>query len=138
MKKILLCHMNMARIAEISAVCRGLGIDVEPISTTAYGQPLGKLAGMDLPEGMGMPGGVSMPSPTLDKIHIPGPGITSEMLVFAGMDQPEVFAFLQALREAGIGPVALKAMVTPFNACWSPETLFQELVKEHAAMTKKV
>ena len=85
-----------------------------------------------------MPAGMGMTTPTPDKIHMPGSGITSEMLVFAGMDQPEVFAFLQALREAGIGPVALKAMVTPFNACWSPEALFQELEKEHAAMTKKV
>ena len=132
MKKILLFHMNMPRIAEISAVCRGLGIEAQPVSPSEYGQPLGTLAGLALPEGMGMP------TPPPDKIRMPGPGITSEMLVFAGMDQPEVFAFLQALREAGIGPVALKAMVTPFNACWSPETLFQELEKEHAAMTKKV
>lgn len=132
MKKILLFHMNMPRIAEISAVCRGLGIEVQPVAPSEYGQSLGKLAGMILPEGMGMPDFVP------DKIRMPGSGITSEMLVFAGMDQPEVFAFLQALREAGIGPVALKAMVTPFNACWSPEALFQELEKEHAAMTKKV
>ena len=132
MKKILLFHMNMPRIAEISAVCRGLGIEVQPVAPSEYGQSLGKLAGMILPEGMGMP------TPPPDKIRMPGSGITSEMLVFAGMDQPEVFAFLQALREAGIGPVALKAMVTPFNACWSPEALFQELEKEHAAMTKKV
>ena len=138
MKKILLFHMNMPRIAEISAVCRGMGIDAQPVAPSEYGQPLGTLAGMILPEGMGMPGGMGMPTPPPDKIRIPGSGITSEMLVFAGMDQPEVFAFLQALREAGIGPVALKAMVTPFNACWSPEALFQELEKEHAAMTKKV
>ena len=138
MKKILLFHMNMPRIAEISAVCRGLGIEVQPVAPSEYGQSLGKLAGMILPEGMGMPGGMGMLTPPPDKIRMPGSGITSEMLVFAGMDQPEVFAFLQALREAGIGPVALKAMVTPFNACWSPEALFQELEKEHAAMTKKV
>ena len=79
-----------------------------------------------------------MPTAAPDKIRMPGSGITSEMLVFAGMDQPEVFAFLQALREAGIASVALKAMVTPFNACWSPEKLYRELEKEHAAMTKKV
>ena len=138
MKKILLFHMNMPRIAEISAVCRGLGIEVQPVAPSEYGQSLGKLAGMILPEGMGMPGGMGMPTPPPDKIRMPGSGITSEMLVFAGMDQPEIFAFLQALREAGIGPVALKAMVTPFNACWSPEALFQELEKEHATMTKKV
>ena len=138
MKKILLFPMNMTRIAEISAVCRGLGIQVRPVAPSEYGQSLGKLAGMILPEGMGMPGGMGMPTPPPDKIRMPGSGITSEMLVFAGMDQPEVFAFLQALREAGIGPVALKALVTPFNACWSPEALFQELEKEHATMTKKV
>ena len=130
--------MNMARIAEISAVCRGLGIDPQPISPTEYGLPLGKLAGITLPEGPGIPEGMGMPTAAPDKICIPGSGITSEMLVFAGMDQPEVFAFLQTLRESGIAPVALKAVVTPFNACWSPEELFGELEKEHAAMTKKV
>ena len=138
MKKILLFHMNMPRIAEISAVCRGLGIEVQPVAPSEYEQPLGMLAGLALPEGMGIPCGMGMQTAAPDKIHMPGFGITAEMLVFAGMDQPEVFAFLQALREAGIGPVALKAMVTPFNACWSPEALFQELKKEHAAMTKKV
>ena len=138
MKKILLFHMNMTRIAEISAVCRGLGIQVRPVAPSEYGQALGMLAGMALPEGMGMPVEMGMPTTPPDKIRMPGSGITSEMLVFAGMDQPEVFAFLQALREAGIASVALKAMVTPFNACWSPEKLYRELEKEHAAMTKKV
>ena len=127
MKKILLFHMNALRCGEISALCRGLEIEPEPVSPSRYGEPLGKLAGIGMTESAFAP----------DKIHAAGSGITSEMMVFCGLEQPEVFGFLQAMRQTGIPPVDLKAVVTPFNAMWTAPALFAELSKEHAAMRAK-
>ena len=131
MKKILLFHMNPLRVSEISALCAGLGIAAETVTAERYGEPIGRLAGMTVPEGFGMP------SPSLSKIPMANPSITSEMMVFAGMDQQEVFAFLQTLRESGISSIDLKAVLTPFNASWTATDLFGELKKEHEAMTSR-
>ena len=61
---------------------------------------------------------------------------SDEMLVMAFFPQGMMNVFLQALRRAGVSPIALKAVLTPTNATWSSAQLHEELSREHAAMTK--
>ena len=59
---------------------------------------------------------------------------SDEMLVMAFFPQGMMNVFLQALRRAGVSPIALKAVLTPTNAAWSSAQLHEELSREHAAM----
>ncbi len=65
------------------------------------------------------------------------PAFGDEMMVFPAPDRDRMFRFLDLLRENGVPPVPLKAVLTPFNRLWTPEQLHGELVKEHAAVTGK-
>ena len=66
-----------------------------------------------------------------------GEKIEQEMLVFSGFDSEVLEAFLELYRTQGIEKIDYKATVTMHNVFWTPEMLYQELKKEHAAMTKK-
>ena len=58
-----------------------------------------------------------------------------EMLVLCQLPEQTLQNFLHGFRKAGIPPVALKAVLTPTNAGWNARQLWEELRKEHAAMT---
>ena len=40
-------------------------------------------------------------------------------------------AFLAEYKATGLPPVALKAIVTPYNVSWTADALLRELMKEH-------
>ena len=49
----------------------------------------------------------------------------------------ELDAFLQAMREAGMPPIGLKAVLTPVNVLWNSTDLHSELAREHASMQRR-
>ncbi len=55
------------------------------------------------------------------------------MLVFADFDDKDLDDFLAGYKEAGIEPIALKAVVTPANMSWTFVELYHELVQERKA-----
>lgn len=57
-----------------------------------------------------------------------------EMMVFSGLEDGRLEQFLEAYKMAGIAPVSLKAIVTPYNFNWSLHQLAQELIRERTAM----
>ncbi len=57
-----------------------------------------------------------------------------EIMVFSGISSEGLDMFLGAWRMAGIAPVPLKAILTPYNYTWTVYQLTQELVREHTAM----
>ena len=65
-----------------------------------------------------------------------GGPLDGRMLVFCDMDE-ELNAVLAALREAGIGPDCLKAVLTEHNREWDAVKLYGELRMEHLRMQGK-
>lgn len=57
------------------------------------------------------------------------------MLVMCGFSGDGIDIVLGALRQAGVGAVPIKAVITPTNALWSGKRLFDELCEEHRAMS---
>ena len=58
------------------------------------------------------------------------------MLVMAGFAPALMDAYLKTARTMGAQRVALKAVLTPYNASWSAVRLHGELAREHEAMLR--
>lgn len=108
---------------QIKKICAELGIEIQVVSPAEYGEPVGAL--MDLPG--------------MRKLGRPctGSGVTGEMLVFAGLDSDDLDAFFDACKRDGVASVACKAVLTPHNAAWSGEKLYEELQREHQSVAEK-
>lgn len=57
-------------------------------------------------------------------------GEIGEMLVFAGYDSSDLDIFLDKYKKLGMESVKNKAMLTEYNALWSPAFLWTEMEKE--------
>lgn len=120
MKKILFYQIKGEKRKQLKQICAEQEIETLVVSPAEYGEPVGALIGFP---GMQKQGKACT-----------GTGVTGEMLVFAGMDDADLEAFLDACKAKGVSPVACKAVLTPHNAGWSGEKLYGELQKEHRAV----
>ena len=125
-KKILLFRVKNEKAEQIKNLGRLLDLEISRIDRMQYGEPLGRLAGI--------PGSYSRFAE--GKIYS-GPELPAEMMVFSGLESEDLDVFLKKYREAGIEPIGIKAVVTPFNMFWSSHQLFEELMKEHMAMRQQ-
>ena len=114
---ILLFHINIFKQSSIQALCEEQGIAVHAISDTELDKPICVLAGMKNLAGNAR-GGQAVP-------------FEDEMMVFCGMDDPgQLDRFLEEYKKREIQPIALKAVMTPYNMGWTPGRLCLELKKE--------
>ncbi len=116
---LILFNFTPERISQIASCAGELGFQVRPASPSEHRVPLFAISG---------------PCPA---DPVTRPAFTGEMLVFASCGQKEVFAFLDRMRERGIAPVALKAVLTPANLNWTPERLHREVSAEHEALSRE-
>ncbi|MBR4502864.1 MAG: DUF3783 domain-containing protein [Clostridia bacterium] len=116
---LILFNFSPARAAAVASCARGCGFEVRPAANSEHRVPLSAILG-------------PAPADALTR-----PAFTDEMLVFAASDRERVFAFLDRMKEDGVAPVALKAVLTPFNIRWTAEELYRELFREHRAMTRE-
>lgn len=120
MKATLLTYnLTENRLNHLRFLCLRLGIAVRPVPPEEWGLPLSALIGLSAPAG-----------------DAPAPAGTffDEMLVMCGFTGLMVNALLNAMRQARMAPVALKAVLTPNNAAWDSLYLHAQLLEEHAAM----
>ena len=119
-KKILLFHVEKEKRQQIEILCASQGIVPVAVERKQYGNPLGSLVGI----------------PGLKKRGkgYRGPELPGEMLVFFGLDSDALDLFLDGYRQAGIAPIPIKGVMTPYNMVWSAEQLFKELSEEHKKM----
>ena len=110
---------SLLTILALEAAVGPLGGEVIPVARGDYNKPLAVLAGMDAEETPGLP-------------YAGGP-LGGRMVVFCGLED-RMDALLPALRQAGIGPDCLKAVLTPINRTWNAVKLHEELLREHQAM----
>lgn len=126
---ILTFSLPADRLAKVRMVCMRLGVLVRPVAQAELTQPIGVLCGAAAPVAPDLPGAPVAPmAPDL-------PAALSEpMLLFAHMSSAQVQRFLQTARQMRAPSIALKAILTPTNAAWTPVQLAAELSQERAAI----
>lgn len=103
-----------------------MGIRIRNIAPEQVQEQVGVLAGA---AGFEKSGTKSTANPeALEKLQ-------EEMLVLCNFSEARLDALLQGMRRSGIR-IALKAMLTESNAGWTFLQLYEELLEEHARMTK--
>ena len=122
-KIVLAFEIKQEKEQLIKSCCASVGADYRRMLPSDHKKTLGSLAGIT-----GIPAKTTAGSM--------GEKIEQEMLVFSGFNSEELEAFLELYRMQGIEKVNYKATVTMYNIFWTPEMLYQELKKEHAAMGK--
>lgn len=101
----------------IRGICEKLKLSYKEISPADINKSVGEIIGMPLLKGANRKVAPVLYSP-------------SDILIFNGMSEKELEAFLDNYKEAGIEPTALKGVVTPNNMTWSVYELICEYEKE--------
>ena len=107
------------RRAALERVCRDEGIRLVPAGPEEAGQTVAALCGM-------------MPRQPV----APSQPFARELAILCGFDNKALDGFLAAWKKTGLEPIRLKAMLTPTNALWTAERLYQEIAAEDAAMRR--
>ncbi len=116
---ILTFNLSETRLAKLRFLCMKLGLTVKPVPAEDYAQPIGALCGLAEPTAA-----------------TAAEAFPEEMLIFCHMDNAQVNRFLQSAKQMRWAPVALKAILTPTNAEWTPIQLCAELKQEREAILK--
>ena len=114
---ILTFNLSETRLSKLRFLCMKLGLMVKPVPAEDCCQPISALCGLSDPADAA-----------------PAEAFPEEMLVFCHMDNAAVNRFLQTAKQMRFAPVALKAILTPTNAAWTPAQLCAELKDERAAV----
>ena len=113
---MILMHVNIKEKAEI---VRSIATELnEEVKVIGYRELNRTLTGLSL--GRVLIGSVSIPK----LYQMP------ELLVFIGMDEDKLDAFLEKYKESKAEPVALKAVATSHNISWTVYELIENLKKE--------
>lgn len=118
-KLLLFGFEDLPTILAAAAAVRPFGAEAVPVARQDYNKPLAVLAGLDDDPGTLMP--------------FTGGPLGGRMAVLCGLED-RMEELLPALRQAGIGPECLKAVLTPHNRGWNAVKLYGELLREHRAM----
>lgn len=116
---ILTFNLNENRLSRLRFLCMKLGLAIKPVPAEDFCQPISALCGL-----------------SASAEASPAEAFPEEMLIFCHMDNAQVNRFLQTARQMRFAPVALKAVLTPTNAEWTPVQLCAELKEERAAVMK--
>ena len=136
--KILLFHVNILKQNQIAMLAREMGLELAAVAPEDYGRVIGVLAGTIKQNGPVKKTAGKMLTGNASAERTSGNhDFSDEMMVFCGISSEQLDAFLLKYRQAGISPIALKAVLTPFNAMWTPGMLCAELKKERTALGEK-
>ena len=111
---------HQPRGKQIREILERLGIPYEDISTAMLSQTVGYLAGL-----AGFSRSVESYS---------GPEFSDEFLLMSQLSRARMDALLTGMKEAGVAPVQLKAVVAERNRQWRLDALLREIAREHEVM----
>lgn len=114
---LLIARMAPDRVLRLSMLASSLGIQVKVVPESDWGQLVSVLCGMDKP--------VSRPGKAM---------IPEEIMVMARFPDALIDRFLREIRQSGLKPVRLKAVLTPYNQHWSLGELALQLSREAKQM----
>jgi len=123
---LLIYHMNPAREAMLSALCRAHKIKPVHIPDSQGKVPIGLLTGAADPMKVIYESGLRLSKQTAGQL------IDEEMIVMADFSESLFLSFLNELRQVSLR-IDLKAVMTDENRYWNGEMLQKELKKERAA-----
>lgn len=119
-KLILAFHVAPQKLGKIRFCAMKMGMRVVDVPMADCGQTLGALCGR---------------AERQADATAPEETIGGEMLYFAFPELPLVDRFLTTMKQMRVPPVRLKGVMTETNLGWTPVALYQELTREHQAMT---
>ena len=117
MAKILLFGVSTQKDRAVRVAAEKIGVDVTAVNRRDYGQKNGTQAEISAFHKNGK--------------KYNGPDFAIEMQQISGMDSKQIDEYLEEYKATGLPPVALKAIVTPYNVSWTADALLRELMKEH-------
>lgn len=119
---VLLFNFNeKERSGMITRALLPLGLRIKKVKREDYLQPMGYLVG-------------KKDCKSIEQRY-DGEEIEYEMLFMAGMTNSQIDQLLLAMRKAGVGKIACKAVLTEANQHWNALELFEELKKEHKSFS---
>ncbi len=119
MKTVLLYNFSGERLQKAKAAVLLARAGARVVEKDSYGKRLGELVGAK-----GYETEVTSEYRDFDE----------ELLVMSGFDRGDIDRLIAALRQTGVGRVALKAVVTPTNIDWNSSQLFYAVKADHEEM----
>lgn len=113
-----------AHSAKLKSVFVRMGIRIKNITPDQVHETVGYLAGIPGFEASENPGDDM--SKTMDE----------EMLVMKDFTSRRIDELLMSMRRSGVPKIALKAVITEYNAGWPFSKLYEEIKKEHEQMSR--
>lgn len=120
---LLVNFQDKSRLREIQMMLMAVKLRVRLVEKSEYTNSIGCLAG------------VKDMAPAENAYD--GEELEKEMMVFAGLTEEHLNQMLYLMRKSGMAPVDYKAVLTETNQHWTVPELYEELAKEHEAMSKK-
>lgn len=120
---LLINFQDEKKLKEIRMMLMAVRLFAKGVKKEEYLQTIGSLAGVKDMERSG-------------EVY-QGEELGQEMMVFAGVTDEHLNQMLYLMRKSGIRPVNYKAVMTETNRDWNVLELYEELAKEHEAMTGK-
>ncbi|MDO4322634.1 MAG: DUF3783 domain-containing protein [Lachnospiraceae bacterium] len=146
---VLYCTEDAGKAQQIEMLCGQFGYKTKRLGTADADRTVGRLAGIETgaagkaETGKAEAGRAETGRAETGKAEAgPGNGLERapkeyrqpELMIFSGVSSEALDLFLGAWRMAGITPIFLKAILTPYNYTWTVYQLTQELIREHTAM----
>lgn len=124
-RKVMSFGLSSTKNTAVKAVSQFMGANYREIMPEELHKTLGSLFGaIGVDEN---PGEYDIPEQKIEN---------GEMIIFAGFGGDDINVFLEKFRKMKVGTVLFKALLTEYNALWSPVFLYSELEKEQAELSK--
>ncbi|MCD7735389.1 MAG: DUF3783 domain-containing protein [Lachnospiraceae bacterium] len=124
---------NGAKVRKVKGVLVRLGIRIKNITPEQFDDQVGTLAGLEEFPGKS----IKSKKSDIDSTGVSDRTADSEILVLCNFTDASLDRLLRELRKSNAS-VALKAVLTETNCAWSFYELYQEVCREHEAMTGKI
>ncbi len=122
--KVLYYVQDENKRIQFEVLCMGMALSARQLKASDLNEQVGVLAGMD---------GIKAPDmQTVEKA--PAIFCMPEVVIFSGISNQMIDAFLLSYKNLGLAPIRLKAVTTPKNVGWTLYQLIRELAKEHGEL----
>lgn len=120
MEQVLVYTPDKEKAGTIEALCSSLGIGFRRLTLGDLRFSVASVISGDYKLPLGA-------APPLSALYV-----QPELMLFNGLKDRTLNAFLREYRQENIAPIPLKAVVTPFNCSWTLLELTAQLQREHA------
>ena len=121
-KLIMFYTKDVHKSEQITNLCKKLDIRTRQIKPSDINMETGSLAGI---KNLGI---------KKEKNKAPVGYEMSEVMIFSGLSDSDLDIFLAEYKKENIAPIALKAVLTPYNISWTLYELIAELQRERIQM----